>query len=78
MMRLGPVGIRMHGRVRSCTEPAVLQALRCAGPAFRLQLQHGEQEVAELGSLVQGPLVLLQQNLKKTPRLQIGNVSELT
>lgn len=55
-------------------EPSVLQALRRRGPALRLQLQHGQQEVAELGSLIQGPLVLLQQHLKNAPGLQVGDV----
>lgn len=73
-MRLRPVGIRARLRAQPC----VLQALRCGGPALGLQLQHGEQKVAELGGLVQGPLVLLQQDLEKAPRLQVGNVSELT
>lgn len=56
----------------------MLQALRCRGPALGLQLQHGQQEVAELGSLIQGPLVLLQQDLKNAPGLQVGDVPELT
>lgn len=59
-------------------EPSVLQALRCCGPALGLQLQHGQQEVAELGSLIQGPLVLFQQDLKNAPGLQVGDVPELT
>lgn len=54
----------------------MLQALRRRGPALGLQLQHGEQKVAELGRLVQGPLVLLQQDLEQAPRLQVGNVAE--
>lgn len=68
------------GRVgaRLCAQPGVLQALGGRGPALGLQLQHGQQEVAELGGLVQGPLVLLQQNLKEAPRLQVGDVPQLT
>lgn len=56
----------------------MLQALRRRGPALGLQLQHGQQEVAELGSLIQGPLVLLQQHLENAPGLQVGDVPELT
>lgn len=64
--------------MRLRAEPGVLQALGRRGPAVGLQLQHGQQKVAELGGLVQGPLVLLQQHLEKAPRLQVGDVSELT
>lgn len=76
--RLCPAGVRKHCRAGLCVEPGVLQALRRRGSPVGLQLQHGQQEVAELGGLVQGPLVLLQQHLEQTPRLQVGNVSQLT
>lgn len=61
-----------------CVQPRVLQTLCCGRPAVRLQLQHGQQEVTELSRLIQRPLVLLQQNLEKTPRLQTGDVTQLT
>lgn len=77
-MRLCPAGVRKHCRAGLCVEPGVLQALRRRGSPVGLQLQHGQQEVAELGGLVQGPLVLLQQHLEQTPRFQVGNVSQLT
>lgn len=58
-------------------QPGVPQALRRRGPPVRLQLQHGQQEVAELSRLVQRPLVLLQQHLEQAPRLQVGDVTQL-
>lgn len=60
-----------------CVQPRVLQTLCCGHPAVRLQLQHGQQEVTELSRLIQRPLILLQQNLEKTPRLQTGDVTQL-
>lgn len=77
-MRWRPAGIRKRRGAGLCVEPGVLQALRRRGSPVGLQLQHGQQEVAELGGLVQGPLVLLQQHLEQAPRLQVGNVSQLT
>lgn len=61
-----------------CLQPRVLQALRCRRSPLRLQLQHGQQEITELSRLIQRPLVLLQQNLEQTPRLQVGDVTQLT
>lgn len=61
-----------------CVQPCMLQTLRCGRSALRLQLQHGQQEVTELSRLVQRPLVFLQQDLEQTPRLQTGDVTQLT
>lgn len=62
----------------SCVQPGVLQALRRRRSAVRLHFQHGKQEVTELRRLVQRPLVLLQQDLEQTPRLEVGDVTQLT
>lgn len=53
------------------------ETLGSRGSSLRQQLQHGEQEGAELGSLLLGPLILIQQDLQQTPRLQLGDASQL-
>lgn len=55
----------------------MFQALGGCGSFLRQQLQHGQQEGAELGGLLPRPLVLIQQDLQQTPRLQLGDVSQL-
>lgn len=69
---------RVPSRWSLRVQPGVLQALRRRGPLVWLQLQHGQQEVAELSRLVQRPLVLLQKHLEQAPRLQVGDVTQLT
>lgn len=56
-------------------DPGVFQALGGCGSFLRQQLQHGQQEGAELGGFLPRPLVLIQQDLQQTPRLQLGDVS---
>lgn len=59
-------------------EPWVREALGRRGPPFRHQVQHGQQEAAERVSLLLGPLVLLHQDFEQAPRLQLGDVSQVT
>lgn len=58
-------------------EPWMGEALGCSGPPFRHQVQHGQKEAAERVCLLFGPLVLLYQDVKQTPRLQLGDVTEV-
>lgn len=54
------------------------EALGSCGPALRHQVQHGQQEAAEVVRLLFGPLVLLNQHVEQTPRLQLGDVTQVT
>lgn len=53
------------------------EALSCCGPPFRHQVQHGQQKAAETVRLLFGPLVLFYQDVKQTPRLQLGDVPQI-
>lgn len=53
------------------------EALGCGGSSFRHQVQHGKQEAAERVGLLFGPLILFYQDIKQTPRLQLGDVPEI-
>lgn len=59
-------------------QPRVPEALSGGGSLLRNKLQHGEQEICEAGGLFLGPLILLHQNLQKAPRLQLGDVFQVT
>lgn len=50
---------------------------RCGSP-FRHQVQHGQKEAAKALGLLFGPLVLFYQHVKQTPRLQLGDVTQVT
>lgn len=54
------------------------EALGSRGPPLRHQVQHGQQEGAEVVRLLFGPLVLLNQHVEQTPRLQLGDVTQVT
>lgn len=58
-------------------DPGVSETLGSRGSFLRQQLQHGEQEGAEVGSFLPGPLILIQEDLQQTPRLQLGDASQL-
>lgn len=57
--------------------PGVFEALCSGGSFLRHYLQHGLQERAELDGFFPGPLVLIQQDLDQTPRLQLRNVPQV-
>lgn len=59
-------------------EPGVAQAFCSRGSLFRNQLQHGKQEVCEALRFFAGPLILVDQHLQETPRLQLGDVFQIT
>lgn len=59
-------------------EPRVAETLSSSGPLLRDELQHGQQEICEASSLLLRPLILLHQNLQKAPRLQLGDVFQVT
>lgn len=59
------------------SEPRMGEALGCCCPPFRHQVQHGQKEAAERVGLLFGPLVLLYQHLKQTPRFQLGDVTQV-
>lgn len=54
------------------------QALCGRGSLLRDQLQHGNQEVGEALGFFSGPLVLVNQHLQQAPRLQLGDVFQIT
>lgn len=56
-------------------DPGVFQTLGSCGSFLWQQLQHGQEERAELDGFLLRPLVLIQQDLKQTPRLQLGDAS---
>lgn len=58
-------------------EPWMGEALGRCGPPFRHQVQHGQQEAAEGVGLLFGPLVLFHQHVQQTPRLQLGDVTQV-
>lgn len=47
-------------------------------PPFRHKIQHGHQEAAEGVGLLFGPLVLVYQDVEQTPRLQLGDMAQVT
>lgn len=59
-------------------EPGVTQALRGCGSLLWDQLQHGKQEVSKALGFFTGPLVLVNQHLQQAPRLQLGDVFQIT
>lgn len=59
-------------------EPRVAQALGGCGSLLRDQLQHGKQEVGEALCFFMGPLVLVNKHLQQAPRLQLGDVFQIT
>lgn len=54
------------------------QALCGRGSLLWDQLQHGKQEVSEALGFFTGPLVLVNQHLQQAPRLQLGDVFQIT
>lgn len=52
-------------------DPGVFETLGSGGSFLWQQLQHGEEEGAELGGFLPWPLVLIQQDLKQAPWLQL-------
>lgn len=59
-------------------DPGVVEAFTGRGPFFRHHLQHGQEEVGEVASIFVRPAVLLYQNVKQGPGLQLGDVPQLT
>lgn len=59
-------------------EPGVAQALCRRGSLLGDQLQHGKQEVSEAFGFFAGPLVLIDKHLQQSPRLQLGDVFQVT
>lgn len=59
-------------------EPRVREAEGCRGPSLRDQVQHWQQKTAEVVSFFFWPLVLFNQNVEQTPRLQFGDVTQIT
>lgn len=59
------------------SEPWMGEALSRCGSPLRHQVKHGQQEAAERVGLLLGPLVLLNQDVEQSPRLQLGDVSQV-
>lgn len=59
------------------SEPWVREAEGCCGPSLRDQVQHRQQKTAKVVSFFFWPLVLFYQNIKQTPRLQFGDVTQI-
>ena len=57
-------------------EPGVLEALEGGGAPVGVELEHGEEEGAELLRLLLIPLVLLHQNVPQFPHLQPADVAQ--
>lgn len=51
--------------------PGVFETLGSSGSFIWQELQHGQEEQAELGCFLPPPLIFIQQDLKQTPRLQL-------
>lgn len=66
------------GRAGLGVQPRMPETLSGSGSLLRHELQHGQQEICEASSLLLRPLILLHQNLQKTPRLQLGDVFQVT
>lgn len=54
----------------------MLQALGGCSAFFWDVLHHGQEEVRELGCLLEGPLIFLHQDLVQAPVLEILNVAQ--
>lgn len=59
-------------------DPGVVEAFAGRSPLLRHHLQHGQEEVGEVAGVFVRPAVLLHQHVKQGPRLQLGDVSQLT
>lgn len=59
-------------------DPGVFQTLCSCGSFLWQQLQHGREERAELDGFLSWPLVLIQEDLKHTPWLQLRDASQLS
>ena len=55
----------------------MLQTLEGGGAPVGVELEHGEEEGAELVGLLLFPLVLLHQNVSQLPHLQPADVAQL-
>lgn len=55
-------------------EPRVVEAFARSRPLLWHHLQHGQQELGEVGGVFVSPAVLLHQYVEKRPRLQLGDV----
>lgn len=56
----------------------MVEAFARRGPLLGHHLQHGQQEVREVAGVFLRPAVLLHQHVEQRPRLQLGDVPELT
>lgn len=74
MQKRPPLAARLSLR----GDPGVFQTLGSRGSSLRQQLQHGQEEGAELGRVLLAPLVLVQQDLQQAPRLQLCDASQLS
>lgn len=59
-------------------EPRVPKAFSSRSTFFRDHFEHGDQEICKLCSIFRRPTILLHKHIKKTPRFQLGNVSEFS
>lgn len=59
-------------------EPGVAQALGSSCSFLRDELQHGKKKVCEGLCFLPRPFILILQNLQQTPRLQLGDVLQIT
>lgn len=59
-------------------EPRVGEAVGGRGSPLGHQVQHGQQEAAEAVRLLFGPLVFIHQDVEQAPRLQLGDVTQVT
>lgn len=73
----GQTCVNWRGFFLGC-EPRVGEAEGCCCPPLRDQVQHGQQKTAEVMSFFFWPLVLFHQNIEQTPRLQFGDVAQIT
>lgn len=58
--------------------PGVFQTLGSRGSFLWQQLQHGQEERAELDGFLPRPLVLILQDFKQAPWLELRDVSQLS
>ena len=77
LLNQNPVGRRVNRWSLGC-EPWVREAEGGCGPSLRDQVQHWQQKTAEVMSFFFWPLILFYQNIKQTPRLQFGDVAQIT
>ena len=54
------------------------ETLVSSGALSGVERQHGQEEVGHVLRVALRPFVLLHENLRQAPRLQLGNVAQFT